>query len=225
MVRCGARHEREHSDMGTFCRGIAALAVLTATAAMTAPAVADGSRGPAYFDQPYLPSIWQGLYGGVNLGWGWSGDADGVVGGGQIGYNWQSRQYVYGLEADVSAADIGISETLVVPGAVLNASASIDWLATIRGRLGVLVQPNLLIYGTAGLAIVHAEAHASVNTLFGGISAHASDTETGFVYGIGVEHKLNEKMSARLEYLGFSEPDRVGDFGILRAGLNFKFGP
>jgi opacity protein-like surface antigen len=72
---------------------------------------------------------------------------------------------------------------------------------------------------------VHAEAHASVNTLFGAISARASDTETGFVHGIGVEHKLNEKMSARLEYLGFSEPDRIGDFGILRAGLNFKFGP
>jgi outer membrane immunogenic protein len=108
---------------------------------------------------------------------------------------------------------------------VLNASASVDWLATIRGRAGMLVQPNLLIYGTAGLAIVHAEAHASVNTLFGGVSARASDTETGFVYGIGVENKLNEKLSWRLEYLGFSEPDRIGDFGILRAGLNFKFDP
>src|SRR5215831_4013595 len=171
--------------MGTFCRGIAALAVLTGTAAMTAPAVADGSRGSAYFDQPYYPSIWQGFYSGVNLGWGWSGDADGVVGGGQIGYNWQSRQYVYGLEADVSAADIGISETLVVPGAVLNASASIDWIATIRGRFGVLVQPRLLIYGTAGLAIVNAEARASVNSFdFGQISVSESDTETGFVYGV-----------------------------------------
>ena len=211
--------------MGTFCRGIAALAVLTGTAAMTAPAVADGSRGPAYFDQPYYPSIWQGFYGGVNLGWGWSGDADGVVGGGQIGYNWQSRQFVYGLEADISAADIGVSETFVVPGAVLNASASIDWLATMRGRAGVLVQPNLLVYGTAGLAIAHAEAHGSVNAFGFGQSVHVSDTGTGLVYGIGVESQWTEKMSVRLEYLGFSEPDKIGDFGILRAGLNFKFGP
>src|SRR5215472_16700804 len=148
--------------MGTFCRGIAALAVLTGVVAIRAPAVADGGPGPAYFDQPYLPSIWQGLYGGVHLGWGWSGAADGVVGGGQLGYNWQSRQFVYGLEADISAADIGISETFVVPAAVLNASASIDWLATMRGRAGVLVQPNLLVYSTAGLAIAHAEAHGSV---------------------------------------------------------------
>jgi outer membrane immunogenic protein len=162
----------------------------------------------------------------VHLGWGWSGDADGVVGGGQVSYNWQSRQFVYGLEADISAADIGISEAFVVPGAVLNASASIDWLATIRGRLGVLVQPNLLVYGTAGLAVVHAEAHGSVTTFgFGQISASASDTQTGLVYGIGVESMWTERMSMRLEYLSFSEPDRIGDFGIVRAGLNFKFGP
>ena len=210
--------------MGTFCRGIAALAVLTGAAAMAAPVVADGGPGPAYFDQPYnYPPIWQGLYGGVHLGWGWSGDADGVVGGGQVGYNWQSRQFVYGLEADASAADIGISETFVVPGAVLSASASIDWLATFRGRAGILVQPNLLVYGTAGLAVVHAQAHGSVTTFgFGQISASASDTGTGLVYGIGVESMWTERMSVRLEYLGFSE---LGDFGIVRAGLNFKIGP
>jgi len=204
--------------MGTFCRGIAALAVLMGAAAMTAPAVADGSGGPAYFDQPYPPSIWQGLYGGVNFGWGWSGDADGVVGGGQIGYNWQSRQYVYGLEADISAADIGVSESVMF----FNVSASIDWLTTIRGRAGILVQPNLLLYGTAGVGIVHWEAHAN---MLGLPIFQTSGTETGFVYGIGVESRLTERMSARVEYLGFNETDRIGDFGILRAGLNFKFGP
>jgi len=46
------------------------------------------------------------------------------------------------------------------------------------------VQPNLLVYGTAGLAVVHAQAHRSVTTFgFGQISASASDTETGLVYG------------------------------------------
>jgi outer membrane immunogenic protein len=212
--------------MGTFRNRIVAVTVLIAAVALAVPALADGGRASAYADQPYYPSIWQGLYGGVNLGWGWSGDADGVVGGGQIGYNWQSNQFVYGLEADISAADIGVSETLVVPGAVLKASGSIDWLATIRGRVGVLVQPNLLLYGTAGLAIVSAEAHGSVNAFgFGQISASERDTETGFVYGVGLENKLTERMSARLEYLGFSQPDRIADFGIIRAGLNFKLGP
>jgi outer membrane immunogenic protein len=212
--------------MRTFCRSIAVLAGLAGAVAMTAPAVADGGPGPAYIEQPYYPAIWQGTYAGVNLGWGWSGDASGVVGGGQIGYNWQSRQFVYGIEADISAADIGISETVVVPGAVLSASASIDWITTLRGRFGMLVKPNLLLYGTAGLAIVHAEANGSVNAFgLGQISVRESDTGTGLVYGIGVESMLTERMSARLEYLGFSQPERIGDFGVIRAGLNFKFGP
>ena len=59
----------------------------------------------------------------------------------------------------------------------------------------------------------------------GQISARKSDTETGFVYGIGLENKLNERVSLRLEYLGFGNFDSVGDFGIVRAGVNFKFGP
>ena len=210
--------------MGTFRGGIVALVVLTGAAALTVPAVADDYRWPQ-FDQPYRPSLWQGLYAGAHLGWGWSGDASGVVGGGQLGYNWQSQQFIFGVEGDISAADIGVSETVVVPGAVLNASASIDWLATLRGRAGVLVQPNLLLYGTAGLAVVNAEAHGSVSAVgLGTISASASDTETGFVYGAGVESKLSERMSLRVEYLGFGNLDKVGDFGIVRAGLNFKLG-
>ena len=211
--------------MGTFRSGMITLTAVIGAAAVAVPAVADGGRGPAYVDQAYYPSIWQGLYGGVHLGWGWSDDADGVVGGGQIGYNWQTQQFVYGIEADISGADIGVSDTFVVPGAVLNASASIDWLATIRGRVGYLIQPRLLLYATAGLSIVNAEAHGSVATGLGTISVSKSDTETGFVYGFGVEGKLTESTSARLEYLEFSEPDRIGDFGVLRAGLNFKFGP
>jgi outer membrane immunogenic protein len=212
--------------MSALRGGIVALAVVSGTVALTVSAVADDFRWPGY-DQPYSPSPWRGLYGGAHLGWGWSGDADGVVGGGQLGYNWQSQQFVYGVEGDISAADIGVSESL--PG--VTASASIDWIATIRGRFGVLAQPNLLIYGTAGLAIVNWEAHGSIMGV-DVLSAHG--TESGFVYGVGVEKKISEGMSARLEYLGFSQPDRVGDFGvvspglgdfgIVRAGLNFKLG-
>lgn len=59
--------------MGTFRAGIVALAVLTEAVALAVPAVADGSRGAAYFDQPNYLSVWHGLYRGVNLGCGWSG--------------------------------------------------------------------------------------------------------------------------------------------------------
>ena len=72
---------------------------------------------------------------------------------------------------------------------------------------------------------MNAEAHGSVDAMgLGTISASESVTETGFVYGVGVESKLSERMSVRVEYLGLGNLDKVGDFGIVRAGLNFKFG-
>jgi len=207
--------------MGTLRSGIVALPVLFGAVVAAVPAVADG--GPPGFERAYYPSLWQGLYGGLHAGYGWSGDADGFVGGAQVGYNWQSQQFVYGIEGDISLSNIGIEEKLVVPGfgVVATASASIDWLATIRGRVGVLVQPRLLVYATAGLAIVNAEAKASV---IGLPSVSVSDTDTGFVFGLGVESKWTDTTSVRVEYLGFGETSAVDSFGIIRVGVNFKFG-
>jgi len=210
--------------MGTFRSSAVALVLLVGALGPAIPAAADDSIGPGAY-RPYHPGIWQGLYVGVDGGWGWSGDASGVVGGGLVGYNWQSKQFVYGVEADVSAADIGVSYTAVGFGAVATASASIDWITTIRGRFGVLTQPGLLIYGTAGLAIVSWSAHASISGMGFGESFSASGTGTGVVFGVGVEKQISETMSARVEYLEFGQSDRIGDFGVLRAGLNFKFGP
>src|SRR5262249_56526656 len=116
--------------MGTLRSSVVALAVLVGAFVATVSAAADEGNGPGAY-RPYYPGIWQGLYGGVNVGWGGSGDASGVGGGGQIGDNWQANQYICGLEGGISAADIGISEAVVVPGAVLNSFASIDWITTI----------------------------------------------------------------------------------------------
>lgn len=216
--------------MQALRRAVIALWLVAGVALTAMPAFADGGHGPVNYDGGYLPSIWQGLYGGVHAGFGWSGDADGAVGGVQGGYNWQSRQFVYGIEADISLSDIGVSESATACDptfgcATARASASIDWLATVRGRFGVLVQPNTLVYATAGLGVVSAEGHASVTVPgAGSLRASVSDTGTGFVYGVGVESKVSETISLRVEYLGFGDTDVIGDFGIVRAGLNFRFG-
>lgn len=197
--------------MGILRTSVVGLAVGLALVAAL-PAAADGPPGSAY-GRPYRPSIWQGLYGGVHLGWGEAHPADGFVGGAQIGYNWQSGRVVYGLEADVSLADISFRESFM--GAT--ASASIDWMATARGRLGYLLAPRLLAYGTAGFGIARASGSAG----FPGVGhLSVSDTETDFVYGIGLEGKISDTTSLRLEYLAFGDLD----INVVRAGLNFKFG-
>src|SRR5262245_63445373 len=100
-----------------------ALAVLVSTAVLSNPAIADGGSYKAYANQDYYPSIWQGLYAGVHVGF---GDGDGVLGGGQVGYNWQSGRIVYGIEADFAASSIEERATACMGNLSAHASALLD---------------------------------------------------------------------------------------------------
>jgi outer membrane immunogenic protein len=179
---------------------IVALGVLAGiAAAAAAPAAADGPRR----DGRYYPT-WQGLYAGAHLGHGELDPADGFVGGVHVGYNWQKGQIVYGLEADVSLSDISFDAGI--------GSLEIDWLATVRGRVGLLVTPSILAYATAGVGLV------SRTVEIFGISN--SDTETDLVLGLGVEGKLTDSTTLRLEYLTFDDTE----VDVIRAGVSIKLG-
>jgi len=171
-------------------RGFYGLAVVAGLAFSTTATWAGGSVAAGPYDRP---GIWTGLYGGVNLGHVDADHDDGIAGGVQVGYNWRSQQFIYGVEGDLSITNMD----------------QIDWLGSVRGRLGYLLQPNLLLYGTAGVGVVN-----------------AVNTDTGFVWGLGVEGKVADGMTARLEYLSFDNNDNHhGDnINVIRAGLNFKLG-
>jgi outer membrane immunogenic protein len=150
-------------------------------------AAADGPGPGKRAEFPNVPWAWQGLYGGIHVGSADSWHDEGLVGGVQLGRNWQSGNIVYGIEGDVS----------------FSGNDDIDWMATVRGRVGYLISPNILVYGTAGLGFVN--------------FAHF-DTESEFVYGAGIEGKLTQATTLRLEYIGFSD----SDVDVVRLGLNFK---
>jgi outer membrane immunogenic protein len=124
-----------------------------------------------------------------------------AIGGFQEGINWQfARSWVVGIEGDWSwtNAGRGLSQALTFGGIPLNfpsngsLSAKLDWLASARNRLGYLVTPNLMVYGTGGVAwgkVDYAGA-ASLNDLVGFIyssNAAFSHTEVGWVAGGGLE--------------------------------------
>src|SRR5262245_35513355 len=185
--------------MGTLRNRTIAAAVAACMAAAAVPAIADGPN-----DTRYNPLSWQGMYAGVFLGHGEAGPLDGFVGGGFLGRNWQQGKMVYGWEADVSIADISYE--------FLGLEASVDLMATVRGRVGYLFHPDYLAYATAGLGYAHVEV---ADHWFGG---SISDSGTDFVIGFGVEGKLNQTSTVRVEYLNH------GDLDIFRAGLTFKLG-
>jgi outer membrane immunogenic protein len=165
-----------------------ALAVSAGLATGAMPAAADGpTKGARGAEFPNIPWAWQGLYGGVHLGSAEVGNDDGLVGGVQIGHNWQNGKVIYGIEGDISFTDF----------------EGVDWMGTVRGRLGYLISPSILIYGTGGLGVIDFD---------GG-------SESEFVYGLGIEGRLTQATTVRLEYIGWSD----SEIDVIRAGLNLKF--
>jgi len=168
----------------------------------------------------------------------------GPFGGIQLGYNWQFTSWVVGFETDIQAADIHgrSTQTLFLNPSFfgtsfpfdVTAQRKLDWFGTVRGRLGFLVTPNLLFYGTGGLAYGHTEANGSVVLVPpGGASisinsggAHfecsavpggaktcyaGSDSRTsiGWTAGAGLEYMLASQWTAKLEYLHIDLGDQT----------------
>jgi len=207
----------------------------------------------------YAPYSWTGFYIGGNVGYSWakhhiditstggttlsSGNPDpqGAIGGGQIGYNWQTGNWVLGLEADIQAADQhgDFNSSFTVLGVPTSQATSekLDWFGTVRGRLGYAWDRSLL-YATGGWAYGHEKCCAIVTaggvTTVSHFSEHYSD---GWTVGAGYEYAFADRLSARIEYLyvDFGSDSAVAltvaglpftynhlTDNILRVGLNYK---
>jgi outer membrane immunogenic protein len=193
---------------------------------------ADAPRAPAYRALPPPPPFynWTGLYVGVHAGGGWAdlgvGDTgSGFIGGGQIGYNYQINQWVWGLEADVSGS--GIKNNLATFGPI---TADFNWnsLVTLTPRLGYAFD-SWLVYGKVGGA--WADVSVSINGPFG-FGSSAGGTASGWVAGVGAEYAFRNNWSAKIEYNHFDFGSDGGTFitgnsvtlDAVKAGVNYRFG-
>jgi outer membrane immunogenic protein len=182
----------------------------------------------------------------------------GAVGGIQAGYNWQLNPSVlFGLEGDWDAAGIRSSNSFApvltaagvpfVPTTTGTASRNVDWLASIRGRLGYTFNQTLL-YVTGGAAFSRIGYAACLNcNLNGGpvsFPATFSSTKSGAVVGAGIEQAIAGNWSVRAEYLyyqfsgasavalptpanpPFTENDSWSRTTVqtVRVGIDYKFG-
>lgn len=179
------------------------------------------TKAPAYVQQYYN---WTGFYAGINGGGGWGSsnnvDSSGGVFGGQLGYNWQAGQAVFGIETDIQWS--GIEGTGTV--GLIPLTAGSDWFGTVRGRIGY-AWDRVMLYGTGGLA--YGNIHA--NSPF----ASTDTTNAGWALGGGVEFALAGPWTAKVEYLhvdlgdttlpGFGATNVDFNADIVRAGLNYRF--
>jgi outer membrane immunogenic protein len=157
---------------------------------------------------PYVPTVtanWNGLYIGGNAGGGLGrnrstiSDAagnplarfnlapSGFIGGGQIGYNWQAGNIVFGLETDFQGSTLEDNKTCFgcVPGASVNFNSKLQWFGTARGRLGYAIGPSMF-YATGGFA--YGNVKTAINTPLNNFSF--SNTRTGYTVGGGIETPL-----------------------------------
>ncbi len=231
----------------------------------------------------YAPAFtWTGLYLGVNAGYGWedtTGDRYctnffGTVGGfpcsagspgatkpqggfvgGQVGYNYQTGMFVWGVETDIQVTNMQNSTgavplalpfpiNFILPGASATRSESLDWFGTTRGRLGIAFWDRALIYGTGG--VMYGEQVSSLNVVFPtagflNMNPQSSSVHTGWVAGAGLEYAFTNNFSAKVEGLfydlgsetismravnGITETANFKYTGsLVRIGANVKFGP
>jgi outer membrane immunogenic protein len=179
---------------------------------------------------------WSGFYIGGHAGYGWGRDpfeelvtsyqilsfvnpavvlhgprSHGFLGGFQAGANWQTGSYVGGLEIDLSKTGIkGSSSTagLDVNNDPVSGTQTdkFDLLGSFRARLGYLPRPDVLVYGTGGLAWTRLEQDRTRVAPFwwGTTTSSTPSWRFGWVAGIGGQARLwNTNWIARAEYLHY----------------------
>jgi len=139
------------------------------------------------------------------------GSGSGFIGGAQAGYNYQFLpRWVVGIEGDFDGSTFSSDQStapLTLPGSSASMSQDVDWLASIRGRLGYLWTPTILLYGTAGAAWadVNYSASATVRATPAVTAATSfSSVRSGWVAGAGAEYMWSPQWLLRAEYLFYS---------------------
>jgi len=220
-------------------------------ASATAPALAADLPRKAPPPAPVMIPVvnWTGFYIGINGGYSWgkagrelsffnpltgiqiippvgSGNTsdsnlNGGVFGGQLGYNWQSGNWVFGFETDAqwtgqrgtASRLCGVLATAAgacLPGVALGTSAAVeqhlDWFGTFRGRAGVLVTPSTLLYVTGGAAYGSLNTDITVTSITPlglpvSVTRSGDSSKFGWTIGGGVEAMFGNNWSGKLEYL------------------------
>ena len=248
-----------------FILGAVAVAAIGSVGAATA---ADLPMKAPYLKAPVaMVYDWTGFYIGVNAGVGIGRDytrlaipafpggptaeasylsPTGGVGGGQIGYNWQTgplflgSPMIFGVEADLQGTGLSDHRTCLLgcmPAQNSMFSQKLDWFGTVRGRIGLTEGP-VMTYLTAGYA--YGSVKTTLTETIGTTGAFSSNqNHGGWTWGSGIEASLGGNWSGKIEYLWLTLGNRLDAFAlntlpqamstdireqIFRVGLNYRIG-
>jgi outer membrane immunogenic protein len=201
--------------------------------------------------------IWSGFYFGGHLGGAWghnrfsdpvggltaagefAGDrGSAFIGGPQLGANWQTGNYVFGIQADIAFANLKTSAAApLFPTTVMNTRT--ENITTVTGRVGY-AWDMLLLYVKGGGAWAH-NKYQELDVTFP-FNATGSATQSGYVVGAGWEWAFAPNWSVFVEYdyiglgtksnvpltdpvFGTGPVDVKQDIQMVKTGVNFKLAP
>jgi outer membrane immunogenic protein len=193
-------------------------------------------------------SEWQGPYAGLNVGglWGstsatigenntvggFNGSGGGFVGGAQAGYNWMVGPVLLGGEMDFQGSTETQNLLGGAGGSTITATSAIPWFSTFRARIGYPVG-SVMPYLTGGAVWGHQSLSGFDSAAGGNFSA--SNNFWTYAVGAGMEGRIAQAWTAKLEYLWIGTPDTalsspastsidersIGN--VVRVGLNYHF--
>jgi len=156
----------------------------------------------------------------------------------QMGWSRPSGPIIFGIDGDIAYTKIEGEDTITLQGFKSDVTHDINYLGTLRARLGFMAGP-VLIYGTAGLAVADLDNKivVSYNGQHVG-SDEESSWHTGWTAGVGVEYPITPNLALGAEYLyidmgkeevtmnigGYPMTDK-GDLNLntIRLGVKYRF--
>lgn len=155
-------------------------------------------------------------------------------------YRWERGDWVFGPELAIEGGAVDNTRDYVAPAQGLGPDtdymleSKVNWIATLAFKTGYRVNPQTLLYGTAG--VNHGDFDYTLSLDSG--SETVGYTQNGGMPGLGLERKLSDRVSmvAEYQYRQFGKTDNhyPGESESLRTeatpehqniklGVNFRF--
>ena len=126
-----------------------------------------------------------------------------------------------GSKATSISTSMRASATAASFNTSITASADVNWLASVRGRVGYLWTPGLLLYGTAGAAWADIDYQANLQSPGFIAGVNHTTTKDGFVVGAGAEYMWSRQWLVRAEYLFYDFSGSTRSFALVPATLHW----